>query len=297
VKLAIVGNGAIGNLVAVSCRDKNIAYTLLTRTGQRFELSHSDFYGRKQRFSPETRKIDGPGDFDILLLPLKAHQIDISLKQLIPHIRPQHTIVLLHNGMGTIEGVKSLLPNNPIVAATTSYAAYKPDQNTLIETGLGQTDGGWVSQEKGTCAVQVKTLLTSLLPPCNWHHDVQLALWRKLAVNAIINPLTAINQINNGQLIELKYRQTIEKVCQETALVMQGCGYPSSQSELSEHVFQVIHNTAANFSSMNRDIAFERPTEIDFINGYIIEQGRKCEIETPCNTQLYNAIKQLKTKH
>ncbi|MFT5676499.1 MAG: 2-dehydropantoate 2-reductase [Paraglaciecola sp.] len=297
LKLSIVGNGAIGNLVAASASDNKIAYTLLTRIGQRFELSLIHLNGRKRRFTPEVRKMDSPGDFDIVLLPLKAYQINFALKQLMPHIRPQHTIVLLHNGMGTIDGVKSLFPNNPIVAATTSYGAYKSDQNSLTETGLGQTHGGWVSQVKGKYSVQVETLLASLLSPWTWHQDVQLALWRKLAINAIINPLTAINQINNGELSERKYQQTIQHMCHETARVMQACGYPISESELLENVFQVIHNTAANFSSMNRDIVFERQTEIDFINGYIIEQGRRYAVETPYNNQLFNAIKQLEAKY
>jgi 2-dehydropantoate 2-reductase len=297
VKIAIIGNGAIGNLVAARSIYKKIPYCLLTRTGQKLELSLTDLCGHKQQFTPEIRKTDSPGEFDILLLPLKAHQIMPALKQVAPYLRQRHIIMLLHNGMGIIEEVRSLLPNNPIVAATTSYGAYKPDQYTLIETGLGQTHGGWVSQERGVCATHVETLLTSLLPPCSWHQDIQQALWHKLAVNAVINPLTAINQITNGELDGVKYRQTIENICQETAEVMQKCGYSSSQAELLKNVFHVIHNTAANFSSMNRDISFKRPTEIDFINGYIIEQSRKHGIDTPCNAQLFTAIKDLEAKY
>lgn len=297
MKLAIVGNGAIGNLVAASCRDQKIDFTLLTRTGQGFGLSITHFDKRKQKFKPEVRHIEHPEDFDILVLPLKAYQISLTLKQLMPNIRPQHVIVLLHNGMGTIEEVRSLLPYNPIIAATSTYGAYKPDQNTLIETGLGQTQAGWVSQSKSANAAQVESILTSLLRPCTWHDDVQLALWRKLAVNAIINPLTAINQINNGQLSELKYQQSIKQLCQETAQIMQTCGYSSSPAELFENVSQIIQKTAANFSSMNRDIAHKRPTEIDFINGYIIAQGHKFDLEVPYNTQMFDAIKQLEGKY
>jgi 2-dehydropantoate 2-reductase len=293
LKIAIVGNGAIGNLLAANCEQLPLNYHLLTRNGVNFSLSVRRFNEQKQLFTPPINAIHAPGDFDLLLLPLKAYQIVPAIKQLRPPMQSRQTLVLLHNGMGSIEQVKLLLPHNPIIAATTSYAAYKPAADTMIETGLGHTHAGWVSSNYPCDPEQVESLLSTILPPCTWHQDIKQALWNKLAINAVINPLSAIEQITNGELKAKQYQGHIEQLCLENARVMQACGMDTSQSELSAKVYKVISDTAQNYSSMNRDIAFGRPSEIDYINGYLIQRAAPHNIATPLNTRLVKEIKNL----
>jgi 2-dehydropantoate 2-reductase len=293
LNIAIVGNGAIGNLLAANSQKLQLNYHLLTRNGLQLELSIRRFEQQQQLFTPPIKSIHAPGDFDILLLPLKAYQIVPAIEQLRAHLQPRQTLVLLHNGMGSIEQVKLLLPNNPIVAATTSYAAYKPSADTMIETGLGHTHGGWVSSNIPSYREQVESLFSAILPPCTWHQDIELALWNKLAINAVINPLSAIYQISNGQLKAEQYQHDIAQLCAENAIVMQACGFATSQSELLERVHQVISNTAQNYSSMNRDIALGLPSEIDYSNGYLVQQAKKHKISVSLNTRLIGEIKKL----
>ncbi|MFT4994432.1 MAG: 2-dehydropantoate 2-reductase [Paraglaciecola sp.] len=293
MNIAIVGNGAIGNLLAANCQRLGLNYHLLTRNGLGLELSIRRFKQDQQHFTPSVKSVHAPGDFDMLVLPLKAYQIVPAIEQLRAHLQPRQTVVLLHNGMGSIEHVKLLLPHNPIVAATTSYAAYKPTAQTLIETGLGQTHCGWVSTNASWHREQVESRLSALLPPCTWHQDIQLALWNKLAINAVINPLSAIEHITNGQLKAKQYQQHIAQLCAENARVMQACGFATSAAALLEKVHTVIRDTAQNFSSMNRDIAFGRPSEIDYINGYLVQQAQQHDIAAPLNTRLVSAIKHL----
>lgn len=288
-----MGNGAIGNLLAANCQQLKLNYRLLTRNGLGFALSVRRFNQKEQVFTPQTKSTHVPGDFDILLLPLKAYQILPAIEQLRPHLQSRQTLMLLHNGMVSIEQVKLLLPDNPIVAATTSYAAYKPATDTMIETGLGRTHAGWVSSTSPSHREQVESLLNAILPPCTWHQDIKLALWHKLAINAVINPLSAIEQITNGQLNAERYQHDIAQLCAENACVMQACGYVTSPAELSEKIYQVIRDTAHNYSSMNRDIAFGRPSEINYINGYLVQQAKQHKIAVPLNTRLIREIKNL----
>jgi 2-dehydropantoate 2-reductase len=214
------------------------------------------------------------------------------LEQLAPFIQPNHIIMLLHNGMGTIEQVKDKHPNNPLIAATTSYGALKPDANSLIETGLGQTHLGWIGTVDSTLKQSVEPILSSLLPPSNWHQDIGLALWKKLAINAVINPLTAIHNIKNGGLMDTKYYVNITNICFEVSQVMRALDYPMDSAELVKIVHQVITATANNFSSMHQDLKFKRPTEVEFINGYVTSKAAELNIEVPHNLRLLEQIKQ-----
>jgi 2-dehydropantoate 2-reductase len=201
--------------------------------------------------------------------------------------------MLLHNGMGTIEQVRAMFPNNPLVAAITSYGAFKPDINTLIETGLGQTDLGWIGNVDTALKQSIEPILSTLLPPSNWHQDISLALWKKLAINAVINPHTAIHGIKNGKLADKEYTVSVTNACDENATVMRALNYAIDSAELFKNVQQVISATANNYSSMHQDVRFERQTEIEFINGYIISKATDLNIKVPHNQRLVEQIRQL----
>ncbi|MFQ3189749.1 MAG: 2-dehydropantoate 2-reductase [Paraglaciecola sp.] len=292
-KLAIVGKGAIGGLIGFKCHQLGYDYQHLIKSQQQSLFKVTDIAGVSHSFSPNTSVITQPNQFDLLILPVKAYQVMSVLKQLEPFIQPNHTIVLLHNGMGNTEQVKKRLPNNPLVAATTSYGAFKPDANTLFETGLGQTHLGWIGPTDATLKRSIEPLLSALLPPSNWHQDISFALWKKLAINAVINPLTAIHNLKNGELTNIQYNVDISNICFEISKVMRALDYPIDSTELVKNVQQVIAATANNYSSMHQDIKFKRRTEIEFINGYVTSKATDLNIKVPHNQRLLEQIRQL----
>ena len=292
-KLAIVGKGAIGGLIGFKCHQLGYEYQHIIRTQQQQSLKVTDIAGKSHSLTPNTSVITKPAQFDLLILPVKAYQVLAVLKQLQPFILPNHVIVLLHNGMGTIEQVRNKLPNNPLIAATTNYGAFKPDANTLIETGLGQTHLGWLGNIETVLKQSIEPMLSELLPPSVWHQDINLALWKKLAINAVVNPLTAIHNIKNGELAGLKYSDNISNICCEIAAVMRALDYSINSAQLIENVLQVITATANNYSSMHQDIKFKRQTEIAFINAYVTSKARELNIKVPHNQQLVEQIRQL----
>lgn len=285
MSLCILGNGAIGNLLSLKLWQQQHPFVLLTRNGRPMTLRLTKLNGESLSIEPEVRPVTNPSNISCLVLPLKAYQILPALQQVAPHIQDDTSILLLHNGMGTIEQVVQCYPANQIIAATTSYAAYKPNPFHCIESGQGETHAGVVNQGTNNSA-HFCSLLDALLPPCHWHQNIQLALWHKLAINAAINPLTALNQIANGRLQETCYQQQINLICEEVAAVMTACGYPATASGLLEKVNIVIHNTARNFSSMCQDVRHRRRTEIEFITGYVVAQGLKHGVEVSYNQYL-----------
>jgi len=289
-KLAIVGKGAIGGLIGFKCHQLGYDCQHLIKTPQQQSFTVTDISGVSHSLTPNTSVITRPAQFDLLIMPVKAYQVLPVLVQLQPFIQSNHIIVLLHNGMGTIEQVRELLPNNPLIAATTSYGAFKPDANTLIETGLGQTHLGWLGKVDTGLKQSIEPILSALLPPSYWHQDISLALWKKLAINAVINPLTAIHNLKNGELADKKHTVSISNICDEIAKVMGALGYTVASAELIENVNQVITDTANNYSSMHQDLKFKRQTEIEFINGYVTSKAAELNIEVSHNHRLVEQI-------
>jgi 2-dehydropantoate 2-reductase len=292
-RLAIVGKGAIGGLIGFKCHQLGYTCQHLIKTQQQSLFKVTDITGVLHSYTPNISVITKPNQFDVLILPVKAYQVMSVLQQLAPFIQPKHIIVLLHNGMGTIEQVKKQLPNNSLIAATTSYGAFKPDANTLLETGLGQTHLGWIGTVDKRLKKLIEPILSALLPPSKWHQDISLALWKKLAINAVINPLTAIHNLKNGELANTKYNTQISNICFEISMLMSALDYSIKSTDLVENVQQVITATANNYSSMHQDLKFKRHTEIEFINGYVISKATELNIEVPHNQRLLEQIRQL----
>ncbi|MEH6711123.1 MAG: 2-dehydropantoate 2-reductase [Paraglaciecola polaris] len=293
MKLAIVGNGAIGNLVVLKSYLQHQDFAVISRTKQTFTLAATDIHQQKHNIPISLIDYRPLHDVNIIILPVKAYQIVTAVTELKPHMNNDQTLVLLHNGMGVIEAVKALLPQNPIIAATTSHAAYKPNMHSLVETGLGACHLGYVANENEITAHQCNALLTALLAPCTWHTNIEQALWDKLAVNAVINPLTAIHKIKNGQLALGQYQSIITDICRETANVINASGFNADDRVLVHNVMQIVNATSENYSSMYQDINHQRPSEIAFINGYICQEAKKQALKVPVNQDLFERIRAL----
>lgn len=222
---------------------------------------------------------------ELLLVTLKAWQVSGAVSALMPMLNDNCTLLLLHNGMGTVDE----LPANrfAILQGATTHAA-RHEGNAIMHVAAGTTHIGPVTP-RGAALSSLADTLHDALPDVAWHDNIRPSLWNKLAVNCVINPLTALHECTNGDLIG--YPQQIEQICREVAQVMAIEGYEIHSESLLSFVYQVIDTTAANHSSMLQDIQHQRHTEIDYITGYVLRRGRKHGLSLPVNTRIFEHIK------
>lgn len=151
--------------------------------------------------------------------------------------------------------------------------------------------------------------------------QIQLAMRRKVVVNSVVNPLTAIMGCRNGDILaSLACEKIIRRVCQEASdafsaqiraetqdwlesidaewhrdgeeKVKVGRIPPGlTQESLMAEVKRVATLTKGNISSMLSDIRFGRPTEVNYLNGYLILLGKTYRVPMPATTMLMNLVK------
>ena len=228
---------------------------------------------------------------DLLLVTLKAWQVSDAVKGLVATLSPTTPVLLLHNGMGTVEELKSL--PNPLLMGTTTHAARR-DGNVIIHVASGITHIGPARAQDGEFSYLADTLQMAL-PDVAWHNTIRPALWRKLAVNCVINPLTALRDCKNGDLRDVP--EEIEKIAREVAAVIEREGHHISADELIAYVHQVIESTAENISSMLQDVRAMRHTECDYITGYLLRRARAHGIAVPENARLFDLIKRKESEY
>ncbi|WP_351124786.1 2-dehydropantoate 2-reductase [Shewanella sp. T24-MNA-CIBAN-0130] len=234
---------------------------------------------------------------ELLLVCVKAYQVEQALLPLLAKLSPQCHIVLLHNGLGPHLPVAAALAKHQgqgLSLGTTSQAALKLSQWQVRHSGFGVTQLGHYCG--ALISAKLKARLTNLHydnQPIEWHQPVLPVLWQKLAINAVINPLTALNHCANGQLASAEYQPQIRAIIDELVQVAKYDGITLDKAAISTRVYQVIDLTAANFSSMYQDIAHNRATEINEINGYICQQAKLHHLNVPNNQSLVDKVLQL----
>jgi 2-dehydropantoate 2-reductase len=291
MKIGIVGKGAIGTLLAARAYAIGADYSVITRDGMAFSIQGKMLDNKPLQISPPICNTEQIAHLDVIILPIKAYQIIPAIKQLAPQLHPAQIIMLLHNGMGTTEPALSLIPN-AVIEATTSHAAYIDQQGCFHHTGMGKTDCGWVRSSNDRQS-QAQECVSELLPPCDWHDDVMLPLLYKLAINGVINPLTAIYQVNNGELREERFSKIKRQLCQESASILHALGYHADPDALLKKVNTVIEDTSDNYSSMFQDLANGRLTEIDAISGYLCQQAELFDVEAKTHQQMLHSVQAL----
>ena len=286
----IIGAGAIGCLWAANLMRTGQQVQLITRKKSSVQqLTYVNLAGEKNVYdcpiSPQLNDSLSP-----ILICVKAPQVEQALLQHIDAISEQQVIILMHNGMGCAEQVAEILPNNPIICATTANGCLLHSPLNIQQTGLGITYlGPFNAPAKAFSGLA--TQFNRALNNSHWCTDIEQKLWLKLMINIAINPLTAIYQIPNGRLAEQQFQVQIDKMVAEAMPLLHKLDLGFEEMALRQVVNNVINATANNFSSMNRDIHFQRRTENDFISGYFLQKAAKYEVETPVIKSLSMQIK------
>ncbi|MDD1792680.1 2-dehydropantoate 2-reductase [Enterovibrio sp. ZSDZ42] len=293
MRFTLVGAGAVGTLWALKLHQAGHNVHLWTRSEKDTIQCRLDDHSPVTFSANQTFLLN---DSDCILVCVKAFQVDTALNSVLPHIHPDTPIILMHNGMGTASQALTKLGDTPLLLATTSQASLRISENTIQHTGVGETRLGGVNQNGKQCDFMAE-VLNHALAPCSWESNIESALWQKLAINCMINPLTAIHQIPNGDLTQPAFRDKLSKIAREVANVMQAEGMDTNSDILLKSALSVAEATASNYSSMNRDIYFKRPSEIDAITGYLIHCATRHGIAAPQNQALYNAIRNLESSY
>lgn len=291
MKVAVVGPGAMGCLYAAKLAQSGAECVLidhseerakrLTRQGITIETAG-------ERLTVPVRVVSrAPSGTSLVIVLTKAYATPtLSLP-------PDAAVLTLQNGLGNVETLCSMVGSQRVLAGSTSEAATLLEEGVTRHVAPGQTRfGAWTSCEPdAACDVLKRAGFDAEITPAPGQ-----TLWEKAAVNAGINPLTALLNVPNGKLIESREtRQLLRDLVVESAKVASTEGYRFSQS-LVEYTEQVCSDTAENISSMLQDIRAGRRTEIDAISGEILRRAQLASVPAPRTRVIHQLVRGLEAR-
>ncbi len=228
---------------------------------------------------------------DIALILVKSHQTPRAARQAAAVLRAGGLAVTLQNGLGNLEVLAEAVGLRRAALGITAQGATVTAPGQLHHAGAGPT------YLAGTAAQQpqlqkLAQLFNQAGLETTLAENSDSLVWGKLAINAGINPLTALLGIPNGALVEDDaLRQVMAEAATEVARVAAAQGISLPYADAAQRTADVSRATAANRSSMLQDISRAAPTEIDAISGAVVRLGKKLGVPTPVNQRLLNLIK------
>ncbi|MGY4763434.1 ketopantoate reductase family protein [Paenibacillus caseinilyticus] len=316
-KVTIVGAGSLGMLFGGRLAAAGVAVELVVRRpeqGRRLEaegLTLGVAGGGAQaplHVRPAVRLLEGsdgpdrgaaPGGHWVLLT-VKQTAVTPGFAEALRRLLPEDAVlVCLQNGIGHAEVLAEAFPLQRLLLAVTTEGALKQTDTEALHTGKGTTWIGAAAGEGGS-ALSVQKNLAALLERAGFRaevsNNIQQRVWQKLLMNAVINPLTAILQVPNGELPLLPgVPQLMRELLGEGEELARRLGIPLDPG-LWEQVLSVCRATAANRSSMLQDVLAGRPTEIGAINGGLLREAQRLDVRLPVNETLYTLVRALEEK-
>jgi len=276
--VGIVGTGALGSLLALKlARAGHTVHALARSETRRAALAAEAPHGLTVDRDPEALR-----PASLVFLCVKARDTAgaaASLAALGPRFPG---LCSLQNGWDHMETLERALPGAPLLAGATALGAYFDDSGTLHASLEGATlIAPWGSTE-ARWAEYAATVLASAGLPAEAREGAKRILWRKLALNAAVNPLTALLDRPNGALLESEPLLRIARAAaREAAIVGARLGHLPEDYDPVPRLERLLAETRGNRSSMAEDLSRGRPTEADAILKPILRAARAERLETP----------------
>jgi 2-dehydropantoate 2-reductase len=277
----LLGAGSLGTLAASRLCAAGISLKVIGRSGTTLQRTLLWPDGQVSHLMLEPAA-DEP--IRHLLVAVKAGDTRSALLPLLTRLHPDVEILLLQNGMGALDTVPLPAGARVFHLVTTDGAFRQQDQVTVVAQNQTLLGDGSSSPPDWLASLQPHW------PGLRWCQDIARVQWQKLAVNAVINPLTALYRCRNGELLDGGERQLyMAQLANEVDRLLAHL-YPDWCPDTLERSIVIARQTAANTSSMLADVLAGRRTELAYINGYLLQQARHYHLSLPTHEQLVRRL-------
>ena len=297
MKIVIIGAGAMGCLYGAYLSNKNEVIMLDVYEPQVNQINETGI----TVVEPDGKEVNYPnikamksGNCDAvadLVIVFVKSTFSESALEINKGLFGKHTIVLtLQNGAGNDRKIAKYVEPENIIIGTSKHNSVNLGGGKVSHSGCGMTTIGSNLNQIETLSL-IKDVFTESGFEIEISDDIQRIIWSKLFVNLSINTFTAITRSPIGSMIENKYAWDFaEKMICEAVDVAEADGTHFSYMEVLNMVHHVCEDVGKGYSSMYQDVTKGIPTEIDAINGAIVEQAKKYNVPAPYNTLIVDLI-------
>ncbi len=223
---------------------------------------------------------------DVVLFAVKSPETEAAGEQLRAHLKPGALVLCLQNGVDNAERLRRVLPGATVAAAVVYVATEMAGPGHLRHHGRGE-----LVIEPTPASEAVAQAFVASGVPTEISDNVRGALWAKLILNCAYNALSAVGRIPYGELVLRPGIQDVMRdVVAECRAVAAADGV-TIPGDVELAVRRIAETMPSQYSSTAQDLMRGKPSEIDHLNGYVVQRGVALGVPTPANRVLWVMVK------
>lgn len=302
MKTVILGAGAMGSALGGALAKAGNEVVLVDVAKETIDAVNSrglivqDKTGHQETVKiPATDQPASVGSADLVVVFVKCYHTEGAVRSVTPIIGPTTTILSLQNGWGNGPTIGKVVGLEKVLLGVSYHSATLLGPGHVLHAGQGNTFIGELDgtfSERLTAVAKVFNAAGINVTPTD---SVLKEIWSKLALNAVTLPTSAAIQLTAERLLDAEEMQQLMKgILKEVVAVAQAQKIALEFDERWQAISGLLGKLAANTKgSMLQDVERKRRTEIDVINGAVVEAGNRLGIPTPYNNAMLWLIKAL----
>jgi 2-dehydropantoate 2-reductase len=303
-KVVVLGAGAVGCYFGGMLARSGKNVLLIARDNHVKAIKKNGLFMDCQSFQEHvdvdaSSSIEGVADADLILVCVKSPDTKIVMQEIKDLINPGALILSLQNGVDNTERISQVV-SNKVFPAVVYVATSMSGDGHVKHFGRGELIIGNTSQD-GQASLELQKICDLFLDaniPCNISEGIQRELWLKFLVNCSYNGISAIGQISYGEMAQQEnIKKLIDNLTTEFLLVANKENISISADEAKIVNQQIARTMASQKSSTAQDLMRQKPTEIDYLNGLIIQKASQYDLDVPNHKVIYALVKMLENKH
>jgi 2-dehydropantoate 2-reductase len=296
LQVAVMGAGAVGCYFGGMLARAGHDVTLVARPAHADAVQRDGLRMETRTFDEHVRLravtgAEGARDADLVLFCVKSMDTEEAGRQIAPFLRPDTLVLCLQNGVDNADRLRAVLPERPVAAAVVYVATEMAGPGHLRHHGRGE-----LVIEPAPGSERAAQALAAAGVPTEISANVRGALWMKLLLNCAYNAISAIAQQPYGRNVAGEgIWEVMHDVVDECLAVARADGV-EIPGDAHAATRKLVESMPSQYSSTAQDLARGKPTEIDFLNGYVVRRGQALGVPTPANRVLWALDKLLEAR-
>lgn len=229
---------------------------------------------------------------DLVVVFTKTFHTEAALAGIAQAIGPQTWLLSLQNGLGNDRRLAAHAAEERVLVGASSLPSDLVSLGRVRSHGEGGSKLFPAFGGDPAFARQVCELLSQGGLPAELEPNIHVAIWSKAIFNATMNPLCALTRRTPGFLgANPESRAMITAAVDEGVAVANACGIAVAAQPIHDLTEVSMTDHANHEASMLQDVKAGRRTEVDAINGAIVEAGREAGVAAPVLETLWRLVK------
>lgn len=299
MRIVVFGTGGVGGFFGGRLAQAGEEVTFIARgehlraikaNGLKVDSSIGDFviYPAKA-----TDNVDEVGETDLVILGVKAWQVPEAARAIKPLVGPATTVMPLQNGVDAVPQLVAELGSDNVIGGLCRIVSFVVEPGHIRHAGFTPTIIiGELDNRRTERVTKIEQVLKHAGLDTTIAADIQVALWTKFLFIASFSGVGALANAPAGVLrSDPKWRAQMLSAMEEIYRLAHARGVKMPSDSVDKVMAAVDGLPEDTTSSMQRDIAAGKSSEIESQNGAVVRMARESGVEVPTNTLIYQTLR------